>query len=41
MTVIVACEGQRGGDGSTHVVNGFPRPLANLLRETNYASLTT
>ena len=41
MTVIVACIGQRGGDGSTHVDNGTPRPLASLLRETNYASLTT
>ena len=41
MTVIVACNDQRGGDGSTEVVNGSQRPLASLLRETNDASLTT
>ena len=41
MMIIVACKGQRGGDGSTHAVNGSPRPMAGLLRETNYASLTT
>ena len=41
MTVIVVCNDQRGGDGSTEVVNGTPRPLTSLLRETNYASLTT
>ena len=41
MTVIVACNDQRGGDGSTEFVNGSRKPLASLLRETNYASLTT
>ena len=41
MTVIVACNDQMGGDGSTEVVNGPRRPLASLLCETNYASLTT
>ena len=41
MTVIVACNDQRGGDGSTEVLNGPRKPLASLLRETNYASLTT
>ena len=39
MTIIVACI--RGGDGSDTVDNGTLRPTASLLRETNYASLTT
>ena len=41
MTVIVACNATRGGDGLTEVVNGPQRPLTSLLRETSYASLTT
>ena len=41
MTVIVACKGQRSGDGLTEVVNGPQRPLASLLRETDCASLTS
>ena len=41
MTVIVACNDQRGGDGSTEVVNIPQKPLTSLLRETSYASLTT
>ena len=31
----------KGEGGCSHVVNGTPRRLASLLRETNYASLTT
>ena len=40
MTVIVTCKDLGEGMAQT-VVNGTPRPLASLLRETNYASLTT
>ena len=31
----------KGEGGCSHVVNGSPRPMASLLRETDYASLTT
>ena len=41
MSVIVVRVTSRGVDGLTVVVNGPQRPLARLLRETNYASLTT
>ena len=40
MTVIVTCKDLGEGMAQT-VVNGTPRPLASLLRETNSASLTT
>ena len=41
MTFIVACKDLGEGMAQTLVVHGTPRPLASLLRETNYASLTT
>ena len=39
--MLIACKGQRGRGWLDRVDNGTPRPLAGLLRETNYASLTT
>ena len=35
MTVIVACNDQRGGDVSTEVANGPQRPLDRMLRESH------
>ena len=40
MTIIVAYKDLGEGMAQT-VVNGTPRPLTSLLRETDYASLTT
>ena len=36
---VITCQGE--GDCTVVVLNGPQRPLASLLRETNYASLTT
>ena len=40
MTVMFACKDLGEGMAETRCY-GSPRPLASLLRETNYASLTT